>query len=273
MSNKMLPIYILSVRAHEQERIDRPNGYGSHQLALCTEGEGYFVDEKSACHTIQKGDLFCFAPNAPHKYYPAENAKWEVSFIVFSGKCVNDLLAYLEFDKPTIIFKNLARYQDELKYSFDMIFNAFWSNTSYTLTRSSGLLYNLLLKLWEYDSMEIEKRSKIETGILAPVIDFIALYYNRPISLEDMANVINVTPNQLCRLFKEYYDISPVKFLVRTRIERVKFLLTKYPNMNLSEIAAKTGFANKQYLVNTFKKYVGESTTDYKNKHPYIPPW
>ena len=88
-----------------------------------------------------------------------------------------------------------------------------------------------------------------------------------------MAKRINVTPNQLCRLFKEYYNISPVKFLVQMRIEKVKFLLTKYPNMNLNEIAFKTGFSNKQYLVNTFKKYTGESTTEYREKHPYIPPW
>ncbi len=273
MSPVMLPIYILSVRAHEQQWISRPNGYGNHQIALCAEGKGYFVDENNTCHTIEKGDLFYFAPDTPHKYYPAENVKWEVSFIVFSGKCVKDLLTYLGFNKPTVVFKNLMQYYDELKYSFDMIFNAFWSNTPYSLTRSSGMFYNLLLKLWEYVGIEIENKNSIETGVLAPVIDFITLYYNQPITLGDMAKRINVTPNQLCRLFKEYYNISPVKFLVQMRIEKVKFLLTKYPNMNLNEIAFKTGFSNKQYLVNTFKKYTGESTTEYREKHPYIPPW
>ena len=77
--------------------------------------------------------------------------------------------------------------------------------------------------------------------------------YAKYTSLEDMANIIGVTPYHLCRLFKQAFGLSPFKYLARLRIQKAKELLVSRPNMHIKEIANSIGYSDASYFALSLK--------------------
>ena len=58
----------------------------------------------------------------------------------------------------------------------------------------------------------------------------------------------------------------PIRLIRQLRIERAKRLLEDN-NLNISEVAFKTGFNSAAYFSRTFKTDVGLSPSQYRNKN------
>ncbi|MDH3709054.1 MAG: AraC family transcriptional regulator [Cyclobacteriaceae bacterium] len=67
----------------------------------------------------------------------------------------------------------------------------------------------------------------------------------------------------LSQLFSSVEGITIEKYLIHQRIEKVKELL-KYGELNLTEIAQRTGYSSVQYLSNQFKRVTGLSPNQFK---------
>ena len=59
--------------------------------------------------------------------------------------------------------------------------------------------------------------------------------------------------------------ISPSQFVINRRLEMAMELI-KFSNYSLKEIAYKSGFQNKLYFSRNFKKKIGMTPTEFKNK-------
>jgi AraC-like DNA-binding protein len=68
------------------------------------------------------------------------------------------------------------------------------------------------------------------------------------------------------RAFKEETGQSPISFLLKTRIERAKELLSNTGN-KISDIALSVGFSNQQRFNEMFKKYSGMTPLQYRKKY------
>ena len=69
--------------------------------------------------------------------------------------------------------------------------------------------------------------------------------------------------NYLSTLFSNMESITIEQFIILQRIERVKELLV-YNELNLSEIAYKTGYSSVQHLSTQFKKVTGLTPSHFK---------
>ena len=65
--------------------------------------------------------------------------------------------------------------------------------------------------------------------------------------------------------FKEIINRSPNDYLVEYRIDKSIDLIMK-TDMKMTEIAYECGFNGSSYFAETFKKIVGVSPREYKNK-------
>lgn len=93
-------------------------------------------------------------------------------------------------------------------------------------------------------------------------IDFMQSYYSAPISLEDICQIINLTPYYFIRLFKQQTGQTPYQYLIAIRINRAKNLLEK-GGYSIREVATLCGFVNSGHFATLFKRYEGISPTDY----------
>ena len=82
---------------------------------------------------------------------------------------------------------------------------------------------------------------------------FIENNYADDITVETMAEYVNLHRSNVYRLFKCAYNTSPQKFLADYRIDRALYLL-KNSQMSIKEIAYATGFSDPSYFCKMFKK-------------------
>jgi AraC family transcriptional regulator len=100
---------------------------------------------------------------------------------------------------------------------------------------------------------------------LSEVIDYMRAHLQRDISLTELAQAANVSPQHLVRLFKRATGFAPHQYLIHLRIQRAKELLMR-GGMTISEIAALTGFADQSHLSRHFKRIVGCTPKAYLNQ-------
>jgi YesN/AraC family two-component response regulator len=85
-------------------------------------------------------------------------------------------------------------------------------------------------------------------------------------SVARMASMLCVTPNYLSRIFHQHTGVTCVEFLTECRLEEAKKLLT-LTEMKTYEVAERVGYANAHYFSFLFKKNVGCSPTEYRERY------
>jgi AraC-like DNA-binding protein len=93
----------------------------------------------------------------------------------------------------------------------------------------------------------------------SPVVRALCTYlddhYAVPLSLRDMASLVNVSPATLARRFQAELGMPPYEYLVSRRIDAARVLIR--PDRSLAEIAHLTGFADQSHLHRHFTRVVG----------------
>ena len=96
------------------------------------------------------------------------------------------------------------------------------------------------------------------------VYEFIETNFQRPISLEVIAQKTNLSKAAFCRYFKKMTQLTFTEFLNQYRIEQAKRLLKS--NKNVTETCYECGFESLSYFNRIFKKVVGENPIQFKKK-------
>ncbi|SDW48914.1 AraC family transcriptional regulator [Flavobacterium degerlachei] len=96
------------------------------------------------------------------------------------------------------------------------------------------------------------------------VYEFIEANFQRPISLEEIAQKTNLSNAAFCRYFKKMTQLTFTEFLNQYRIEQAKRLLKS--DKNVTETCYECGFESLSYFNRIFKKVVGKNPIQYKRK-------
>lgn len=100
--------------------------------------------------------------------------------------------------------------------------------------------------------------------IASEVDEYLFNNINEKITLKEISNFVNVSPNYLSQLFKEAKGVNLFDYLQAKKIEYAKTLL-KSRDKNISEVAYATGFSDPLYFAKVFKKAVGVSPKQYRD--------
>ena len=112
-----------------------------------------------------------------------------------------------------------------------------------------------------------DKKARLVEKIKNAVIEII--HYgedldNRLKFSKQIEQKVGVDYHQLTTLFSETEGTTIEKYIILQRIEKVKELLV-YNELNLSEIAFKTGYSSVQHLSTQFKKITGLTPSHFKD--------
>ena len=123
-----------------------------------------------------------------------------------------------------------------------------------------------LLKTEKFEILEDKDKIKVEQ-IKQAVIELIH-YMNNVDSIirksEYLIEKMQMTYQQISRLFSKYENITLEKFIILHKIEKAKQLLTN-EDYTLSEISFIMDYSSVQHLSNQFKKITGYTVSEYKN--------
>lgn len=81
------------------------------------------------------------------------------------------------------------------------------------------------------------------------------------VSLEQLAQIVNLKPLRLLRLFRQETGLPPHAYLIQLRVSQAKRLLSE--GLPIVAVALETGFADQSHLHRHFKRLVGVTPGQY----------
>lgn len=97
------------------------------------------------------------------------------------------------------------------------------------------------------------------------IFKYITKNFQNHISLEDIANEVNMTPPSFCRYLKKVTGKTFTSLVNEYRIVHASKLLTEKPT-SITEICYQSGFNNFSHFNKLFKKKTGWSPSNYRNE-------
>ena len=131
---------------------------------------------------------------------------------------------------------------------------------------TSGELEAVFRKAVETIIESKDKKEDIRNYAIRRAINFIREHYNENISLDMLAERLEITPEYLSALFNKEVGINFSTFLKQFRISQAKRLL-KGSDEKIYTIAQLIGYNDPKYFNRVFKDEVGMSPGDYRQKN------
>lgn len=97
--------------------------------------------------------------------------------------------------------------------------------------------------------------------IVNKAVRYIRENYRTTVSLQEVADALNINSAYLSRLFKKYTRKTIVTYINDRKMEKAHELIEQ-GSMPMKEIAAEVGFQNYNYFSQMFKKYYGKSPSE-----------
>lgn len=128
-------------------------------------------------------------------------------------------------------------------------------------------LTEVLMLLAEEQSPHMFQSSAIDDMRLRikQSVTYMSLHYYEPLTIDMLAELVNLSPSYFAGGFRKIMEVSPIEFLLRIRIQRVKELLLN-SSRSISQIASECGFSSPKYLARIFMQREGMSPSSFRNK-------
>ncbi len=118
---------------------------------------------------------------------------------------------------------------------------------------------------WLHDQPVLHKYSHKEQDRLRSIYAFVDQYYERKISLSEIAEISNMSIEAFCRYFKKTTHQTFTQFLNSYRISQSKRHLIA--GKSIGNACYASGFESLSYYHRVFKKITKESPSDFKKRH------
>lgn len=145
----------------------------------------------------------------------------------------------------------LDDFEQQLQYIFDCNI------------REELLVHNFTEALQRCFERVIEEKKNMNQLPVRKAKQYINENYKRQITLEEVAQAIELSPAYLSTLFKKEIGISFSDYLISCRIEASKELL-KNTGLAVGLIAEEVGYMDSKYFSKSFYKLVGLKPTEYR---------
>lgn len=107
------------------------------------------------------------------------------------------------------------------------------------------------------------------SDVVYKVMQYVRTYYDRKLSLDELANHVYLSRSYLSSVFHEETGEGLFSYINRVRVEKSKVLLLDN-EVSLAEIAGLCGFEDQSYFTKVFKKTVGISPKRYRDSRGKI---
>jgi AraC-like DNA-binding protein len=168
-----------------------------------------------------------------------------------------------QFEKVAELAKNwdLQGSREEIKEA--------WFSTRVVPQKEHDAIIKLLeifsSHLSELSNQIAVQQDNAEPPMITKAKQFIRDNHTEDLSLGQVAKAVNASAFYFCKMFKKGTGINFTEYVCRVRIESARNLLLN-PNLRVSEIAYQVGFQSLTHFNRVFKKVVGESPSQYRDK-------
>lgn len=112
------------------------------------------------------------------------------------------------------------------------------------------------------EAVEVKFRNESDEKFITNLSDIVVQNIrNENFSVHDLSAALGITSNTLFMKLKSLVNLSPQDFMEFTRLNYARDLM-EHTDMNVMEVAYKSGFSSPKLFYSSFKKFYGYSLTD-----------
>ena len=213
-------------------------------------------------HLLGKGNAFVLYANDEYEYWPDAFNPWSYIWIDFYCEESEDLLAFCGFTKEKPYTK-VDDYLVMMDFCKKLVENYGMGGVK-TLTTSA---YALLVfeQLIEYRNRydKVDKKNSPFYKQFIDVLTYMNNNYRMNLSLDKIAEDMNVSKRQLMYMFRTYIDLTPIDYMNKFRVSNACALL-KQRDIKVEQVSEMVGIEDEKYFMRLFKKVVGMTPKEYR---------
>lgn len=214
-------------------------------------------------HIAPQDSIILVNADEVHNGHSAADGGWAYKAMYPLPEQLNSVCAELgSFKDVTPYFPEPVVHDPELAAQFRQLFEVLETSDNRLLRES--LMYAFLVKL-----IHRHGRSRLPEGPqtkvqsqLHRVKEFLDDFPEADISLEDLAQLANLSPYHLIRAFGKAFGLPPHAYQVQARLRLARQFLRK--GQTLADAAQSSGFHDQSHLHRHFKKAMGVTPKQYR---------
>ncbi|MDG6891780.1 MAG: AraC family transcriptional regulator [Clostridium perfringens] len=227
-----------------------------------TKGYGTFKFNGKV-YNLKQGDIFILLKGMQVEYVASIDDPWEYYWIGFSGSNANEYL-----NRTSITNSCVANCEENSKIP-QIILNMCEISKTYNPSKSDDILllkelYSLLYALIEEFPKPFEYKDKELHTYIQDALNFINSNYMHSITVQEIADYVNLSRSYLYKMFIKNLGISPQRYLINLRMYKATLLL-KSTKLPIGEVASNVGYSDSLLFSKTFSKHFSMSPLNYRN--------
>ena len=253
------------------------------EIMYIVDGHGEFELQNRQFASGEKGDVMIFnCKSAVKKAMLGKSGMNCISIILFTDDAItflNDYLGTNDFSSSDF-FNDIRKSDSAVSFSSGELLEKLFLETirlpgafsKYTV-RLAGIHVIILLiqKFRDKDGVDVRIKNDNpdvyfsgSTGRkVQNVRRIINLNLEREISIEELANKVNLNRTTLQKVFKEIYGLTVNEYRTKARLQLAKNLLAS-TELSITEIAGRCGYTNASKFSDVFKKNEGVLPKDWR---------
>lgn len=255
--NGLLGISIVSsghIFAQKNRQINRPNGRTDYLLFYVAKGSNHFFLEKET--VLSEGSFIIFKPFEKQYHIQKDHSMSEFYYVHFNATKDFDLFNF----KSSVAYniKPSTRVRDLFEEIIDEL-----QTKQPSYEKICVVKFLNILSLFERKCEKETNPAGHYADTISYVIQKMNKEYEKPISLDEYAQMCNMSKFHFLRVFKNIVGTTPIEYRNGIRLEHAKELLLD-TDYSIDEISRKVGYTSNTYFCDMFKKKFTKSPSQFR---------
>lgn len=230
--------------------------YDSYLLLYTYNGKGFLRYEDKE-YELHSGCICLIDCRRPH-FYSTTEAPWNHFILHFNGQ--NAEYLFEQFYRDNSVMFQTDR-PNQLQNCIENVLRACQSNYRFYELKTSHLLEELIMEIIDE---KYHNTQRIPDFILN-LRNYMDHHFTEQLSLNELSEFTKISKYHLSREFKKYTGFTINEYLINSRLDRAKYLLSN-TELSITQISQICGFVNYSNFYNLFLKNTGTIPTDFRKK-------
>lgn len=235
---------------------------GNCLLAYCSKGEGILQHESEQIPVLSE-QFFIASPTDAFKFYSVQNTGSRFLVAAFNGRKARQLC------KEYLIVRNLVPSVNNMVANREMLFDEIFNNLSKGFHDQNleyvNFCFGHLLATFIYANKNSDDFADEANPVVRRSLNFLNKNLGKKLTLNEIANEAGYSPTYFTTLFKKETNYSPLSYFSHLKILKACEFLD-YTKVKIKEISFKLGYSDPYYFAKDFKKKMGLSPRQYRNR-------